>query len=156
MLPPFARVAVLVAAFPSLTSCRPEPSTPAGSASEERAPWTGIDLSGKAQYSQSQEELIIRDFFQDRRKGFFVDVGCAWPGRANNTYYLEKNLGVKIKWRSATDYAGIIEGVKAKKIEIARFGPASYAKAWLVTSWLKSSTRYSATWSQRLVCSDMP
>ncbi|MCG8544979.1 MAG: phosphonate ABC transporter substrate-binding protein [Alphaproteobacteria bacterium] len=46
--------------------------------------------------------------------------------------YLEKQLGVKIKWRSATDYAGIIEGVKAKKIEIARFGPASYAKAWLV------------------------
>jgi phosphonate transport system substrate-binding protein len=47
--------------------------------------------------------------------------------------YLEKKLGVKIKWRSATDYAGIIEGVKARKIEIARFGPASYAKAWLVT-----------------------
>jgi len=47
--------------------------------------------------------------------------------------YLEKALGVEIKWRSATDYAGIIEGVKAKKIEIARFGPASYAKAWLVT-----------------------
>ena len=46
--------------------------------------------------------------------------------------YLEKQLGVKIKWRSATDYAGIIEGVKAKKIEIARFGPASYSKAWLV------------------------
>ena len=47
--------------------------------------------------------------------------------------YLENALGVKIKWRTATDYAGIIEGVKAKKIEIARFGPASYAKAWIVT-----------------------
>lgn len=47
--------------------------------------------------------------------------------------YFEKALGVKIKWRSATDYAGIIEGVKAGKIEIARFGPASYAKAWIVT-----------------------
>jgi phosphonate transport system substrate-binding protein len=47
--------------------------------------------------------------------------------------YFEKTLGVKVNWRSATDYAGIIEGVKAGKIEIARFGPASYAKAWLVT-----------------------
>lgn len=47
--------------------------------------------------------------------------------------YLEKELGVKINWRVATDYAGIIEGVKAGKIDIARFGPASYAKAWMVT-----------------------
>lgn len=47
--------------------------------------------------------------------------------------YFEKTLGVKVNWRSATDYAGIIEGVKAGKIEIARFGPASYAKAWIVT-----------------------
>ena len=47
--------------------------------------------------------------------------------------YFEKALGVKFNWRSATDYAGIIEGVKAGKIEIARFGPASYAKAWQVT-----------------------
>lgn len=46
--------------------------------------------------------------------------------------YLEKTLGVKIKWRSATDYAGVIEALKAKKIELARFGPASYSKAWLV------------------------
>src|SRR2546427_9058232 len=34
--------------------------------------------------------------------------------------YLQRVLGVEIKWRTATDYAGIIEGVKAKKIEIAR------------------------------------
>lgn len=27
--------------------------------------------------------------------------------------YLEKELGIKILWRTATDYAGIIEGVKA-------------------------------------------
>lgn len=47
--------------------------------------------------------------------------------------YFKKTLNVGIKWRTATDYAGIIEGVKAGKIEIARFGPASYAKAWIVT-----------------------
>lgn len=48
--------------------------------------------------------------------------------------YFEKELGVEIEWRSATDYAGIIEGVKAGKVQIARFGPASYAKAWIVTN----------------------
>jgi phosphonate transport system substrate-binding protein len=48
--------------------------------------------------------------------------------------YLEKALGVKINWRVATDYAGIIEGVKAGKIDIARFGPASYSQAYIVTN----------------------
>ena len=44
-------------------------------------------------YSQGNEELIIRDFFQDRRNGVFLDVGCAWPMKYNNTYYLEERLG---------------------------------------------------------------
>lgn len=50
-------------------------------------------LAGEALYSVLDEELIIRDFFQDRRGGFFLDVGCAWPVRSSNTYYLEKHLG---------------------------------------------------------------
>jgi FkbM family methyltransferase len=44
-------------------------------------------------YSQLDEELVIRDFFQDRREGVFLDVGCAWPRADNNTYYLEAHLG---------------------------------------------------------------
>ena len=52
-------------------------------------------LAEKRLYSVFDEELIIRDFFQDRRGGFFLDVGCAWPIRASNTYYLEKHLGWK-------------------------------------------------------------
>jgi FkbM family methyltransferase len=44
-------------------------------------------------YSQGQEEVIIRDFFQDRRGGFFLDIGCADPVRNSTTYYLEKHLG---------------------------------------------------------------
>lgn len=44
-------------------------------------------------YSQFNEELVIRDFFQDRENGFFLDVGCAWPIRSSTTYYLEKHLG---------------------------------------------------------------
>lgn len=47
----------------------------------------------KKLYSHSNEEVIIRDFFQDRRDGFFVDIGCSHPRRNSNTYYLEKHLG---------------------------------------------------------------
>lgn len=46
-----------------------------------------------ALYSQLAEELIARDFFQDRRGGVFLDVGCSTPISNNTTYYLEKHLG---------------------------------------------------------------
>ena len=53
---------------------------------------TGI-LAEENLYSLVSEELIIRDYFQDRRGGFFLDVGCAWAVDYSNTYYLEKHLG---------------------------------------------------------------
>lgn len=46
-------------------------------------------------YSQHDEELIIRDFFRDRRNGYFLDVGCAFPKQYSTTYYLEQHLGWK-------------------------------------------------------------
>jgi FkbM family methyltransferase len=50
-------------------------------------------LAEEPVYSLAGEEVIIRHFFQDRRDGFFLDVGCAWPINASNTYYPEKHLG---------------------------------------------------------------
>lgn len=47
--------------------------------------------------------------------------------------YLSQALGVKVTVRQASDYAGVIEAMKAKKVELGYFGPASYAKAWIVT-----------------------
>jgi FkbM family methyltransferase len=48
---------------------------------------------GPQRYSTGPEEWIIRDFFQDRRDGVFVDVG-AWHWEASsNTYFLERRLG---------------------------------------------------------------
>lgn len=44
-------------------------------------------------YSRGKEEVIVRDFFQDRRNGVFLDVGCWHAIQASNTYYLEKRLG---------------------------------------------------------------
>lgn len=40
--------------------------------------------------------------------------------------YLEKKLGQKVKVFTATDYAGVIEAMKKKRVDIAWFGPLSY------------------------------
>ena len=42
-----------------------------------------------------------------------------------------KELGVPVKLRLANDYAAVIEGQRAGNIQIAHYGPASYAKAYL-------------------------
>ncbi|MFO7976973.1 MAG: FkbM family methyltransferase [Candidatus Hydrogenedentota bacterium] len=47
---------------------------------------------GTALYSQFYEELVIRHFFEDRKGGVFVDVGCAWPIKNSTTFYLEHHL----------------------------------------------------------------
>jgi len=43
--------------------------------------------------------------------------------------YLARELGVKVTLRVANDYAAVIEGQKAGQIHIAKYGPASYARA---------------------------
>jgi len=48
--------------------------------------------SGQKLYSQNNEELIIRDFFNDRKGGIFLDVGCAHYMEMSTTYYLERHL----------------------------------------------------------------
>jgi FkbM family methyltransferase len=48
---------------------------------------------GKDKYSQGPEEWLIRDFFDDRRDGVFVDVGAFHPVNWSNTYRLEHDLG---------------------------------------------------------------
>ena len=48
------------------------------------------------------------------------------------TEYLSKQLGVPVKLRVANDYAAVIEGQKAGNIHIAQYGPASYARAYLI------------------------
>ncbi len=42
---------------------------------------------------------------------------------------LEKDLGVKVKQVSATDYRGTIEALKFKKAELGHLGPKSYVEA---------------------------
>lgn len=49
--------------------------------------------SNAKRYSQFNEELLIRHYFQDEKGGTFVDIGCAWPVRNSTTCYLERHLG---------------------------------------------------------------
>jgi FkbM family methyltransferase len=56
----------------------------------------GVELAlkyGPDRNSEHEEEWIIRDFFQDRRNGTFVDVGANDYRIASNTYFLETRLG---------------------------------------------------------------
>jgi hypothetical protein len=48
---------------------------------------------GPQHYSRHVEEWVIRDFFQDRRDGVFLDVGANHHMNESNTYYLERQLG---------------------------------------------------------------
>ena len=48
---------------------------------------------GPNRYSRNVEEWLIRDYFQDRRHGVFLDVGAYHYRDESNTYYLETELG---------------------------------------------------------------
>jgi phosphonate transport system substrate-binding protein len=43
--------------------------------------------------------------------------------------YLEKELGMRIEHFKATDYTAVVEAMRAKKIDVAYFGPFSYVLA---------------------------
>ena len=88
-----SRATVLIVALAvSAPACR-------RSAEQQRILPDKVDLAtlhavyGEALYSQDDEETLIRTFFQDRRGGFFLDVGSGDPIRHSTTYYLEKHLG---------------------------------------------------------------
>ena len=49
-----------------------------------------ILTSGEKRYSN--QDVIIRDFFHDRRGGFFVDIGAYHWKDGSNTLYLERHL----------------------------------------------------------------
>lgn len=43
--------------------------------------------------SQAGQDLFVIAMTQGRRHGTWLEIGCAWPVRSNNTYLLEKKLG---------------------------------------------------------------
>jgi FkbM family methyltransferase len=51
-----------------------------------------MDRYGPGRNSYGPEEWIARDFFADKKDGFFVDVGANHYKITSNTYYLETSL----------------------------------------------------------------
>ena len=86
--------------------------------------------------------LAIRPAFAEDWKAKFPEITFAVVPAENATgvndryagfmEYLTKELGVKTTLRIANDYAAVIEGQRAGNIQIASYGPASFARA-LVT-----------------------
>ena len=65
---------------------------------------------GPGHFTEREEEWLIRDFFQDRRGGFFVDVGANHYQLASKSYFLETKLGwsgiaIEPQAQYAADYA---------------------------------------------------
>lgn len=54
-----------------------------------------VEKYGPKLYSEHDEELIIRDFFQDKKNGYFVDIGASHYRIHSTTYYLERYLNWK-------------------------------------------------------------
>ncbi len=47
-------------------------------------------FKNKKTYSMDGEDLIISKYFDDKKNGFYVDVGCYHPIHRNNTFLLHK------------------------------------------------------------------
>jgi FkbM family methyltransferase len=88
-----SRALVLALSLAATTACPPAdpPPAPADPTAVERE--RDQILRQPKRYSQFDEEILIRHFFNDRRGGFFVDVGAADYDQRSTTYYLEKHLG---------------------------------------------------------------
>jgi FkbM family methyltransferase len=57
------------------------------------AVWMQLQQRYGTRNSRNAEEWVVRDFFQDKRGGVFLDVGAADAREWNNTYFLETTLG---------------------------------------------------------------
>ena len=44
----------------------------------------------KKSYAMDGEDLIVTDYFKNKQKGFYIDVGCYHPIHRNNTFLLYK------------------------------------------------------------------
>lgn len=87
-------------ARPGVTAAQPATPAPAPAAkAEPNAVMSASELDyfreryGPDHFSEREEEWLIRDFFQDRRDGVFVDVGAHHFKSSSKTYYLESKLG---------------------------------------------------------------
>jgi FkbM family methyltransferase len=68
---------------------------------------------------------VIRDFFQDRRDGFFVDIGAHHYSQWSKTYFLESSLG----WRGLA-----VEPQRVFEADYARYRPRTKFLPYFVSN----------------------
>ena len=87
----------LGASPPPQQASRPDAPAEIGSAQhlgeKGAAVWRQLQRRYGTRNSRNAEEWVVRDHFQDKRGGVFLDVGAADAREWNNTYYLETSLG---------------------------------------------------------------
>lgn len=90
-------ILVIVTALATIRIMRPVSSPPRDQAAEWYSNVAMNDRGdlayGEVHYSRGLEEPIIRDFFKDKRDGYFVDIGANHYRDDSNTYFLEKERG---------------------------------------------------------------
>ena len=100
---------------------------------------------GPAHYSFGVEELVIRDFFQDRKGGVFVDVGASHYKKDSNTYYLESQLGWSgLAVDAVEEYEADYERYRPHTRFVARF--VSDRSNGELTLFVPSDKRQSSDW----------
>lgn len=112
-----------------------------------RVPAEGRALAasyGPERNSEDYEEWIIRDFFRDRRGGFFVDVGANHYRKYSNTYFLEKSLG----WRGIA-----VEPLVSFEPEYRLHRPATRFRPFFVSDTSNSDAKLYVLESNDLVAS---
>ncbi len=82
------------------------------------------DKYGPHRNSYSEEEWCIRDFFKDKRGGYFVDVGANDYKVTSNTYYLDTVL----------EWSGLaIEPQRQFEADYAKFRPRTKFRSFFVS-----------------------
>ena len=99
---------------------------------------------GPNSHSRNAEEWLVRDFFQDRRDGVFLDVGANHYRDESNTYYLETQLG----WSGVS-----VDALEAFSADYRAHRPRTQYFARFVSDVTDSTARFYVPEENKLVAS---
>jgi FkbM family methyltransferase len=69
-------------------------------------------------YSQEGEDMILNRIFEDKARGFYVDVGAHHPRRFSNTYFFYKRGWRGINIEPNPDASSLFRSARARDINI--------------------------------------
>lgn len=75
---------------------------------------------GVRSYSQEGEDLILRRYFEGKRKGFYIDIGAYHPTQISNTYYFYRKGWNGINIDANPDSIDIFNRKRTRDINLLR------------------------------------